>query len=112
MAGLLLMLLGSWSPVVAKSGSRASEDAYRSEHIGGLPAEVRKAVVDMCGASARGAHYFAIYRQSPRTLTLHFEHSRCGGMDVCTNAGCLHQVFGLVGGRYRLLRSYRSLDSD
>jgi hypothetical protein len=31
---------------------------------------------------------------------------------LCTQAGCLHQVYVSTGGRYRLLRSYYAQEGD
>jgi hypothetical protein len=46
-------------------------------------------------------------------LVLHFERLRCGDRAaLCTQAGCLHQVYVSTGGRYRLLRSYYAAGDD
>jgi hypothetical protein len=63
-------------------------------------------------AGAASAHYFATYSGNSRFLNLHFEHSRCQSHKVCTEAGCLHQVYVLTKGRYRLLKSYYGPDND
>jgi hypothetical protein len=40
-------------------------------------------------------------------------HFRCGDRGaLCTQAGCLHQVYISTGGRYRLLRSYYAPEGD
>ncbi len=110
--GIIALAISSSSGTSAKSTGRATEDPYHGHHVGELPTEVRNAVISVCGTSARATHYFTTYRLNPQTITLHFEHSRCGVADVCNKAGCLHQVYGLTGGRYRLLKSYHSLERD
>jgi hypothetical protein len=45
-------------------------------------------------------------------LKLHFEHSKCEAQKVCTQAGCLHQVYIMIKGRYRLLRTYYGSSND
>jgi hypothetical protein len=45
--------------------------------------------------------------QNSRLIVLHFEHFRCDDRgSLCTQAGCLHQIYVSTGGRYRLSRSY------
>lgn len=103
------MLLGfsyQMSAAVARSGMGTSDHPWNPEHINQLPAEVRSAISYLCGPSVRAAHYFATYSENARFLNLHFEHSQCQSQRVCTQAGCLHQVYILTKGRYRLLRSY------
>jgi hypothetical protein len=47
-----------------------------------------------------------------RILVLHFEHFRCDARALCTQAGCLHQVYTSIGGRYQLLRNYYAPEGD
>jgi hypothetical protein len=82
------------------------------QHISGLPAEVRNALAHMCRDS-KSEHQFARYTQNLRSLVLHFEHFRCGDRGaLCTQAGCLHQVYVSTGGHYRLLKSYYAPEGD
>jgi hypothetical protein len=99
------------SPAFARGGSpHLLDPALNPQHITGLPAEVRTALAHMCGDS-QAEHQFASYSQDLRVLVLHFEHLRCGNRGkVCTQAGCLHQVYTSTGGRYRLSRSYHASD--
>ncbi len=110
--GLLLILGSAAAPASARSGLPA-ESPWNEQHIGGLPDEIRGALVRMCGASLKAQHYFALYSQDSRFITLHFEQARCGerGM-MCTSAGCLHQVYERSGGRYRLLKSFYAPGND
>ena len=93
------------------SRHKPGEDRWNPQHISGLPAEVRGALVRLCGGAIRAEHSFAGYFQG--TILLHFEHLRCGERGaLCTTSGCLHQVYGTTGGRYRLLRTYYGPESD
>ena len=97
-------------PAFARGGLHLLDPALNPQHIRGLPPEVRNALAHMCGDS-RAEHQFASYSQNLRFLVLHFEHLRCGNRAaLCTQSGCLHQVYVSTGGHYRLLRSYRASD--
>ena len=109
---LLLGCVGQISSADARSGAAPADPPWNSEHIDQLPAEVRSAVKRLCGPSLRAAHYFATYSENSRFLNLHFEHSHCQLQPVCTQAGCLHQVYILTNGHYRLLRSYYGSGND
>jgi len=99
-------------PASARGGVHLLDPAWNPQHISGLPAEIRNALVHMCGASQAG-HQFARYSQNLHILVLHFEHFRCGdARALCTQAGCLHQVYTSTGGRYRLFRSYHAPEGD
>ena len=111
-AGMLLSFICHMSPAIARGGGSTPDHPWNPEHISQLPAEVRNAVSHLCGPSLRAAHYFATYSENSRFLNLHFEHSQCQSQRVCTQAGCLHQVYVLTKGRYRLLRSYYGPGSD
>jgi hypothetical protein len=111
-AGMLLSFICHLSPAVARSSGSAPDHPYNPEHINQLPAEVRNAVGRLCGPSLRAAHYFATYNKNSRLLNLHFEHSQCQSQKMCTQAGCLHQVYVFGKGHYRLLRSYYGLGND
>src|SRR6266478_4531292 len=111
-AGMLLSFICHMSPAIARGGGSTPDHPWNPEHISQLPAEVRNAVSHLCGPSLRAAHYFATYSENSRFLNLHFEHSQCQSQRVCTQAGCLHQVYVLSGGRYRLLKSYYGPGND
>jgi hypothetical protein len=103
---VLLMTVAQASRVFARGGGPRAEDPWNPQHIEGLPSEVRDALKRMC-ASPRAEHYFATYFQGSRVLVLHFEYWRCGDRgQVCTQRGCLHQVYVSSGGRYQLMRAY------
>jgi len=100
------------SPAFARGTLHLLDPAWNPEHIRGLPAEVRNALGHMCGKQ-QAEHRFASYSQGSRVLVLHFEHFRCGdSRALCTQAGCLHQVYMSTGGHYRLLRSYYAPEGD
>ena len=99
-------------PAFARGGVHILDPAWNPQHISGLPAEVRNDLAHRCRDS-RAEHQFARYSQNLRILVLHFEHFRCGdARAICTQAGCLHQVYTSTGGRYRLLRSYYAPEGD
>ena len=99
-------------PAFARGGLHLLDPAWNRQHISGLPAEVRNALAHMCRDS-KAEHQFAGYFQNSRILVLHFEHFRCSNRGaLCTQAGCLHQVYISTGGRYRLLRSYYAPEGD
>ena len=107
----LLATTSQASSAFARGGLHL-EDPWNPQHIGGLPSEVRNTLVRMCGG-ARAQHQFAGYFQNSQVLVLHFEHFRCGDRGpLCTQAGCLHQVYISTGGRYRLLKSYYAPEGD
>jgi hypothetical protein len=86
-------------------GSYHTEDRYNPHHILDLPPEVRASIAHQCDVP-RALHDFAAYSDHDR-IVLHYEHFYCQGRDVfCNASGCLHQVYVLSGGRYRLQRSY------
>jgi hypothetical protein len=108
----LLATISQVPSAFARAAGFHGEDPWNPQHIGGLPAEVRTALARMCGGS-RAQHQFASYFQNSRLLVLHFEHFRCGDRRaLCTQAGCLHQVYVSTGGRYRLLRTYYAPEGD
>ena len=104
--GLLLGFIDYASPSFARGGIN-SDDPWNPEHIDQLPTEIRHALGRMCGQSMRADHYFVRYLENSRMIELHFEHFRCGDKDpLCTQSGCLHQIFVLSDGKYHLLKSY------
>ena len=99
-------------PAFARGGVHLLDPAWNPQHISGLPAEVRADLAHRCRDS-KAEHQFARYSQNLHILVLHFEHFRCGGARaICTQAGCLHQVYTSTGGRYQLLRSYYAPEGD
>jgi hypothetical protein len=100
------------SPAFARSGGPTAEDRWNPQHVSGLPAEVRNAVVRMCGQPPKAERAFSSYFENSRRIVLHFEHLRCDGRPLCTQAGCLQQIYILTGGRYRLLKSYYGPEGD
>jgi hypothetical protein len=113
LAVILPSFAGSVPPAVARGSQSSNDPPWNSEHISRLPEEIRKVLIRLCGESAVAAHYFATYSDNSRLINLHFEHFHCRAKKaLCTQAGCLHQVYGLSGGRYQLLRSYYGPGND
>jgi hypothetical protein len=111
--GMMLGLVDHVLPAAARGAGVPIEDRWNPQHITGLPAEIRSAVTHMCGQSIAAEHLFATYLQGSRLIILHFEHVRCDHRgSLCTQAGCLHQVYVSTGAHYRLLRSYYGPNGD
>ena len=75
----LLVTASLASPVSPRGGLHLLDPAWNPQHINALPAEVRNALMHMCGDS-QAEHLFASYSQNFRFLVLHFEHFRCAPM--------------------------------
>jgi len=107
---LVVTLESATTPATARSAMPA-EDRWNPQHIEGLPAEIRSAIVKyahLCGGPLAAEHGFALYfrRGATNLIGLHFEHLRCDDRAVvCSARGCLHQVYGSTGGPYHLLSS-------
>lgn len=110
--GVLLSVIAHMSPAIARGSIGVADHPWNPEHVSQLPPEVRSAIGHLCGSSLQAAHYFATYSENSRLLNLHFEHSQCPSQRVCTQAGCLHQVYILTNKRYRLLRSFYGPSND
>lgn len=97
----------------ARSGM-AAERPWASEHIEGLPADIRRRIVALeraCGNAAAAAHYFSasIEPGGQRFVSLHFEDFACANRAaVCNGGGCLHEVYLESGDRHRLVFSARA----
>jgi hypothetical protein len=105
---LLACLIAAASPQAAMArGGIGREYPYAAEHIEGLPADVRRAVLAherACGGKAAATHYFAVSITSTAQsfLSLHFENFSCPNRGaLCTAAGCLHEIYASGGGGYR-----------
>ncbi len=113
LAIISLSLAGNLSMVFARGSLGNADPPWNAEHIDHLPDEVRRAVIRLCGQQPNAAHYFATYSENSRLINLHFEHFHYQtNKTLCTQAGCLHQVYVLSGGHYRLLRSYYRNGND
>jgi hypothetical protein len=112
LAFVVAALMSTSSPAFARGGM-GSEDRWNPHHISDLPSEIQNAVARLCGQSSPAEHHFAGYFDNSRRIVLHFEHFSCDGRGaLCTQAGCLHQVYVSTGGLYRLLRSYYGPNGD
>jgi hypothetical protein len=102
----LLLSLAALPTCASGRGSFGKDEPWNHERIDQLPAEVRTALVGMCGDLA-AQRYFAGYFDDSRRLVLYFERLRCANQpNFCTQSGCLHQVYISTGAGYRLLKSY------
>ena len=74
----------------AVAGGRGEEHPYAADHIEGLPADVRRAVLSherACGGKAAATHYFSVSISTPTQsfVSLHFENLSCpNGGTLCT----------------------------
>ena len=102
---ILFTLLMTCNGLSAKGGPYRMEDRYNPQHIDNLPAEIRTSILRKC-KDPKALHPFAAYSDGSRKIELHFEHFLCDGDgSYCRPSGCLHQVWVLVHGRYRLMQS-------
>ncbi len=104
-------------PAVAIGSSALAQPVkdppWNPAHINGLPAEVRTVVLAMCPTTPNAGHYFATYSHNSQQLNLHFEHFHCEqGKSFCDGSACLHQMYALTAGRYRLARTFYGAAND
>ena len=108
-----LAVIGAAPPAIGRSGLSSGDHPWNPEHIAQLPKEVRTTLARVCISPPHAGHYFATYFENSRLISLHYEHVRCQARSaLCTQAGCLHEVYTLDGTRYRLLRSYYGPGND
>lgn len=105
-------LLLTCTELFAKGGTYRMEDRYNPQHIDNLPPEIRSSILHRC-SDPKALHPFASYSDDARRIELHFEHFVCDGDgSYCTSSGCLHQVWILVHGHYRLKQSFYAPAGD
>jgi hypothetical protein len=104
-----LFLVSAGANVYAQ---RLKDPPWNPEHITHLPTEVRNAVLAMCPQAPSAGHYFATYFDDQ--INLHFEHFHCekAAGSFCNGSQCLHQVYKLTAGHYRLARSFYGSGND
>lgn len=113
-AALLLASLLACGQSSAR-GSFATENPWASEHIEGLPADIRRGIfarARACGSTAAAGHYFSVSIEAGgrRFVSLHFEDFACADRAAVCNGGCLHEVYLESRGRHRLVFSVRARD--
>ncbi len=109
---VLFTLLMTCNGLSAKGGTYRMEDRYNPQHIDNLPAEIRTSILRKC-KDPKALHPFAAYSDGSKKIELHFEHFLCDGSgSYCRPSGCLHQVWVLVGGHYRLMQSFYAPSGD
>jgi hypothetical protein len=114
-APMRILTVASGAIVLIGAGANAQhikDPPWNPEHINHLPAEVRTAVLAMCPKAPDAGHYFATYFHDQ--INLHFEHFHCEGAKAsfCNGSQCLHQVYKLTGGHYRLAKSFYGSGND
>ncbi|WP_201767774.1 hypothetical protein [Bradyrhizobium sp. BTAi1] len=91
----------------AARGSLESMNPLATEHVGGLPADIRRAVTAReraCGNAAAAGHYFSTSTVAGGRLlrSLHFQEFACTNRAaVCNADGCLHEIYVEANRRYR-----------
>ena len=110
MSARLLLLAVVLLVIPGASAQFAPDPPWNAHHIDQLPAAIHQAVLARCPSRPSAGHYFVTYLRDE--VHLHFEHLHCQGLTYCDPSGCLHEIFGLAGGHYRLLRSYRAPGTD
>jgi hypothetical protein len=107
------MILGAMAltGISANAGAQIIKDPpWNPEHINHLPDEVRNAVLAMCAREPSAGHYFATYFHGE--IHLHFEHLHCSTASFCNDAQCLHQVYKITAGHYRLAKTFYGAGND
>ena len=109
---VLSAMLMTCNGLSAKGGTYRMEDLYNPQHIDNLPPEIRTTIHRRC-KNPKALHPFAAYSDGSRKIALHFEHFLCeGGGSYCRPSGCLHQVWVLERGQYRLIQSFYAPAGD
>jgi hypothetical protein len=98
------------SPEAAAHNVTSHPDLPSTRHIAELPPEIVKVVngwQSVCGSPIAARQSFAHYLEDKtlgyRLISLHFRELSCDNKAaLCTNAGCLHQVYVSTDGTYRL----------
>jgi hypothetical protein len=91
--------------------SGLSHDTWSEARVRTLPSGIRGGVEHVaasCGRPLSAGSAFDRYLQDgtgDRFVALHFHDLRCDHQSVCNSSGCLHQVYALKGGDYRLVWS-------
>lgn len=104
-----LLLVALTSAEVQSRGSAATERPWASEHVEGLPDDIRRDIeghAKACGNAPAAAHYFSVSIEASglRFRAQHFEDFACERRSaVCRPEGCLHEVFVDDGRRQRLI---------
>jgi hypothetical protein len=88
----------------------AKDELLNPQRIDHLPKEVRAAVLSMCPTRPSAGHYFATYNREH--INLHFEYFHCGNTSQCDGGRCLHQIYRLTQGHYRLAKSFYGPSND
>lgn len=94
----------------AARGGLSHPDVASTRYIEELPPEIQKALrrwQSACGSPLAARHPFAHYLGDTtsryRLISLHFHELSCDNRAaLCTNQGCLHQVYVSQDGAYRL----------
>ena len=103
------VLIGIWANAAAQA---IKDPPWNPDHIAHLPPEVRNAALAMCPQVPNAGHYFATYFHDQ--INLHFEYFHCetARSSYCNGSQCLHQVYKLTAGHYRLAKSFFGSRND
>jgi hypothetical protein len=102
-----ILSLLSCGQLSAKGGNMANQNPSKTQYVESLPPEVRAALTQQCGSTAKALPNFASYTENPKRIVLRFEYFYCNsGGPFCGPSGCLRQIYVSSHGHYKLLRSY------
>lgn len=110
------ILIGTLGAVFLVSASanvdaqRLKDPPWNPEHIDHLPLDVRSVVMTKCTKIPNAGHYFATYFHND--IHLHYEHLHCDTASFCTGSQCLHEVYKLTAGHYRLAKRFFGSGND
>jgi hypothetical protein len=108
---ILTMALGAVVSVGTSANAQIIKDLpWNPEHINHLPPEIRGAVLAQCSQRPNAGHYFATSFHDE--VRLHYEHLQCDTKAFCNGSQCLHEVYKLSAGHYRLERSFYASGND
>lgn len=108
---IMLTIIVAWlAPLAMGRGGISYRDVASARHIEELPSEIRSALArwqSTCGLPLAARHSFAHYlgdkAMGYRLISLHFHELSCiNKAALCTDGGCLHQVYISTDGVYRL----------
>ena len=109
-AAMLTLAMIWLSPPAVARGGISHPDVASTRHIEELPSEIRSALgrwQSLCGVPLAARHSFAHYLGDRaigyRLISLHFHELSCDNKAaLCTDRGCLHQVYISTDDVYRL----------
>jgi hypothetical protein len=112
---ILIGTFGAITVIIASANvgaQKIKDPPWNPDHVDHLPVEVPSAVLAMCPHMPSAGHYFATY--SHNQINLHIERFHCENArsSLCKGSQCLHQVYKLTAGHYRLAKSFYGSRND